>query len=129
MYCLDATFLIDYLNEEDGGPTEAFLRANDRCSFAAPTVALYEVSLGALLPDADVEVTDVRGALDWIEPLPLTETAAAEAARIETELMGDGSRIKKRDVLIAAVVREAGGTIVTRDEHFDRVEGLSVEFY
>jgi len=33
------------------------------------------------------------------------------------------------DALIAGVVREAGGTLVTRDSHFDRVAGLDVTTY
>jgi tRNA(fMet)-specific endonuclease VapC len=33
------------------------------------------------------------------------------------------------DVLIAGVVREAGGTIVTRDQDFARIDGLPVESY
>lgn len=59
-----------------------------------------------------------------MEPLPLTFDGAAEAAEIDAELHADGAPIGALDTLIAGFAREAGATLVTADDHFDRVDGL-----
>ena len=38
-------------------------------------------------------------------------------------------RINLGDVLIAGIVREAGGSIVTGDNHFKRIDGLDFISY
>jgi tRNA(fMet)-specific endonuclease VapC len=42
-------------------------------------------------------------------------------------LRGEGRPIPENDLWIAATASEHGLVLVTRDEHFDRVEGLLVE--
>ena len=64
-----------------------------------------------------------------MDPLPLDESAADEAARIEGELLAAGERVHLGDVLIAGVCRDRGATIATRDDHFDRVDGLDTVTY
>lgn len=48
---------------------------------------------------------------------------------MDAELHGTGEPIGAIDTLIAGVVRAAGGTIVTREAHFERVGGLDVVRY
>jgi len=48
---------------------------------------------------------------------------------VEAELLDAGNRINLGDVLIAGVCRHHGARIVTRDEHFGRVDGLDVLGY
>ena len=71
----------------------------------------------------------MASALDWIEPLPLTDESVREAALVEAELLDDGNRTNLADVLIAGVCRSHGARIVTRDDHFDRVADLDVITY
>lgn len=52
-----------------------------------------------------------------------------ESLVIAAELLDAGDRIKLGDALIAGVCRHNGARIVTRDHHFDRVDGLDVETY
>lgn len=63
---------------------------------------------------------------DLVEPFDLTVDVAADAARIEVELHGDGRPIGAMDTLIAGVVRESGGTLVTADSHFEDVRDFDV---
>ena len=127
MIVLDATFLVDYLNAETAAA--AFLEENREKPFFAPTLALFEAYRGAARTDGRDGLTRVTDALDWIEPLNQTEPVAREAARIEAELLEDGSPINLGDVLIAAVCRHNGGQLVTRDSHFEHVDGLETMSY
>jgi len=124
---LDTSALVDYLHGTDA--MAAFLEANQERPLFAPTVALHEVFVGAARLRGVEDVEDAREDLDWVEPLELTADGAAEAALIEAELEDAGAKIEAMDTLIAGVVREAGGTLVTRDSHFDRVAGLDVQTY
>lgn len=125
MFCLDADFLVDYLDGVDA--TREFLLAREADAFYLPTIALFEVYRGEL---PRVSLSTLRSAFDWATPLPFTDAAAGEAARIEAELADRGEPIGARDTMIAGVVREAGGTVVTRNAaHFERVDGLEVTTY
>jgi len=43
------------------------------------------------------------------------------------ELHANGTPIGSLDILVAGVVREAGGTLVTAGGHFDHVDGLETD--
>lgn len=71
----------------------------------------------------------VATALEWADSLPVTESAAREAARVEATLLDRGERINLGDALIAGVCLHNGADIVTRDQHFERIDGLEVLLY
>ncbi|WP_424004846.1 PIN domain-containing protein (plasmid) [Haloarcula salina] len=106
-----------------------FLEVNEQLPLFAPTVALHEVFVGAARLRGRDGVEDARNDLDWVEPLELSASGAAEAALIKAELRESGDKIGAMDTLIAGMVRDTGGTLITRDGHFDRVQGLDVEEY
>ncbi|KYH24895.1 hypothetical protein HAPAU_29870 [Halalkalicoccus paucihalophilus] len=60
--------------------------------------------------------------LDWVEALLGTTAAVREAALTEAELLDQGAPINAVDMLIAGVVREADGTIVTHDGDFEPID-------
>lgn len=124
MNCLDTNVLIDYL---EGEPyVGEFLESNQETPLFVPTPALHETFIGAVRTRGEDGLEKVRSDLDWLEPVELTIGGAAEAAKIDEELHSSGEPIGPLDTLIAGVVREAGGTVVTRDDHFERVRGLRV---
>ncbi|MEY7850468.1 type II toxin-antitoxin system VapC family toxin [Natrarchaeobius sp. A-rgal3] len=124
MNCLDTNVLIDYL---EGEPyVGEFLASNEHTPLFAPTPALHETFVGAVRTRGADGLEKARSDLDWVEPVELTIDGAAEAAKIDWELHSAGEPIGPLDTLIAGVVREAGGTVVTRDDHFERVDGLDV---
>lgn len=124
---LDANALIDYLHGE--GAVGEFVRARSADPFFSPTVALHEVFIGAARLRGVSGVVTAREDLDGVEPLPLTIDAGIEAALIDGELHGAGTPIGSLDTLIAGTVRSVGGSIVTRDGHFERVENLETRRY
>ncbi len=52
---------------------------------------------------------------------------ARRYGRVKAELRKKGRPIPENDIWIAACARQHGLTLVTRDRHFDQVEGLQTE--
>ena len=130
MNCLDSSLLSDYLRSESAGHERAVavIEGYDG-TWYAPTPVLWEMLRYGAQADRQDGVARTASALDWLEALPVSTAAVREAALIEAELLDRGAPINAVDMLIAGVVREAGGTIVTRDDDFEHVDGLTVETY
>lgn len=127
MIAFDTSFLLDYLDGVEA--TAEYLAEHEEKPFFAPSLALFEVYRGAARTGGREQIERVASALEWAEPLPLEDAAAREAALIEAELLDAGERVNLGDTLIAGVCRHNGARIVTRDEHFDRVQDLEVQEY
>lgn len=127
MIAFDTTFLLDYLDGVDAA--RDYLTEYEDKPFFAPALALFEVYRGAARTGGREKVDRVADALDWVEPLPLTDATVREAAVIEAELLDTGEPINLGDTLIAGVCRHNGARLLTRDTHFDRVEDLEVLAY
>lgn len=127
MIALDTSFLLDYLDGVDA--TADYLDAHEGQPFHAPALVLFEVSRGAGRSSGADGIERVSSALDWVDPLPIDDAAVREAAFVEAELRDGGAPINLGDVLIAAVCRQYGARIVTRDSDFERVPDLAVESY
>lgn len=124
MNCLDSSFVIDYWNGEEFA--RGFLESNSE-PILIPSVALFELYLGALLSDSPTEdIATVREDLGWADPLPFDEMVASHAARINSTLRERGERINSMDVLIAATARKYNATLIATDSHFERVPDLDV---
>lgn len=127
MIAFDISFLLDYL---DGVEAAAdYLDEHEEKPLFAPSLALFEVYRGAARTGGRDNLERVASSLDWLEPLPLSDPAAREAARIEAALLDTGDRINLGDTLIAGICRHHGARIVMRDEHFDRIDDLEVTDY
>ena len=131
MKVLDTSFLIDYLAgvastktfyEEAGGADEQWI---------IPLVAYAEVVVGAgNLPDGDVD--GVRADLAWGEVYVTDERTAITAGKIADEIAPGGPYLDGPDALIAAVGRELGAPVVSRDgdlTHEETQKVIDVEEY
>ena len=127
MIALDTSFLVDYLDGVDA--VHEFLDDNEGRPFFSPALALFEVYRGGSRTGGEAGRERVASALDWVQPLPLTEPCATEAALVESELLERGHPINLGDVLVAGVCRHHGADIVTRDDQFERIDDLAVLEY
>lgn len=127
MIAFDTSFLLDYLDGVQA--TADYLDTHATKPFFAPTLALFGVYRGAARTAGRDGLERAAAGLGWVEPLPLTDPAAREAALIEAELLDAGQRVNLGDTLIAGVCRHNGARIVTRDGDFERVPDLDVESY
>ena len=129
VYCPDSSFLLDYLDEDRlaAADAKAFLEAHAAREYRIPAVVFFKVLRGGARLRGPAGVADLVEQLAWADRLPLTPAGAREAALIDGELKDTGDDINLGNMLIAGTVREAGGTVLTRDGHFEWVESLDIE--
>jgi tRNA(fMet)-specific endonuclease VapC len=125
MNCLDSSVLVGYLDGD--ARVRDLLDSKSDEAFFAPTVVLHEVYFGEITER--IPVAEIDENLNWLEALPFDRESAKQAAAIEDELEKRGEMIGRPDIQIAATVLTRGGTLITRDDHFERIDGLDVEHY
>lgn len=130
MIGLDSTFIIDLLS----GNPQATAKAEQLRNEIKVVTPLnhFEIFLGIFLRKQSTK-EDENAASELfanVDILPLTPSAAVEAARIEADLIKAGKEMTDIDVLLAGTYISHGCTrIVTRDKAFSRVKGLTVISY
>jgi predicted nucleic acid-binding protein len=123
---VDASFLVDYARGDDAAI--AYLAAHDGHQFGASTIVLSELYRGLLITQ-DMTREAAMSKYEWVEPVPFTNDAAAEAAAIYAELRSNGEMINKSDIYIAGTARNLGVPLVVADPDFDAVNDLDIETY
>ncbi|EMA40679.1 PIN domain-containing protein [Halococcus hamelinensis] len=125
MIHFDTSFLADYLQGETY--TIDFLEAHEDEPYSTTSVVRFELFNGALKhPSPKMTVEGVRLGLQWVSVEPFDDGMAEEAAEIQEALRERGAILSAFDALIAGAAREVGATLVTRDDDFERVDGLTV---
>ncbi|MCA1687601.1 MAG: type II toxin-antitoxin system VapC family toxin [Actinobacteria bacterium] len=98
---------------------------NDVTSVFVPSVVLGELFYGAYRSRRfDENMTHVEEFASVIAVLDCDAATARHYAQIKNRLRDAGRPIPENDIWIAAVARQHGLTLVSRDYHFAEVEGL-----
>ena len=124
MKVLDATFLIDYLEDIDAA-TE-YLQEHSTERFVFPTPAFAEALVGEGNGPDESDIEGVRNALSWGEVYGVDERTAVTAAEIADEVGPQGPFLSGMDALIAAVGRELDAPVVSDDRHLTHEETRQV---
>jgi predicted nucleic acid-binding protein len=123
---VDSSFLIDYARGDDAAI--AYLAAQDDDQIGASTIVLSELYRGLLITQ-DTTREAAMSKYEWVEPVPFTNDAAAEAADIYAELRANGEMINKSDIYVAGTARNLGVPLVVADNDFGAVNDLDIELY
>ena len=119
-YCLDTSA---YSNFRRGNEEVAALL--DRAEMVGmPTVALGELRTGFLLGGKRRRnETELDSFLDnpVVQVLPVDSETSRHYAEIVAELRKAGTPIPTNDIWIAATAARNGATVLTFDEHFERI--------
>jgi tRNA(fMet)-specific endonuclease VapC len=119
MTIADTDVLIDYLT----GRGDALVVAElEQGTLQTTVVTRFELLAGARTPRQQ----EILGQLlDAVPALSLDAAAADRSAQVRRALELRGEPIGMADSLIAGIVLQHGGTLMTRNRrHFERVEGL-----
>ncbi len=121
MIVADTDVLIDALHGKEPSAGRITLElATGRLATTAITV--FELESGARRPK---QREQVRALLAAMTILPLSKSAADRAAAVRRDLEAEGQGIGTADYLIAGIVLEQSGILLTRNQaHFERVPGL-----
>lgn len=133
MKLLDTTFLIHYwAGDED---VRTYLEQNDESEFATTTLNIKEIAVGRKL-QGKLNRQEILTTFEWTSIIPFTTDHAFIAGELEAELHQNESINQDKinsltgDLLIAAVAKETGSTIVTENTNdFEQFNSISVETY
>jgi len=93
-----------------------------------PSIVLGELYYGAcksLRTKENIAYVDEFAATSAV--LGPTTVTAKEYGKIKSALRNKGCLIPENDIWIAAIAKQYGLTLVTRDEHFKEVDGITIE--
>ncbi len=92
-----------------------------------PSIVLRELYYGARKSARSEEnLTRIEDFASSVAVLSCDENTARMYGRLKDKLRARGRPIPENDLWIAALARQHGLTLATRDAHFDEVEQLSV---
>ncbi len=128
---LDTTFAIDLLRGEKRAERKARELEDRDEAVIIPTPVVLELLVGVVRSDAPV--SERRRVEEFTTSYGRADLGYNEA-RIAGEILGNlltrGERIGLIDAMIASIAVTHGETVLTRDpDHFNRIEGITVEGY
>jgi len=93
-----------------------------------PFAVLGELYLGAYRSSKPQKhIKQIKDFLKKCDVLAADNETANQYALIKTELLNKGRPIPENDIWIAATSIQYGLALVTRDKHFNEIDGLVVE--
>lgn len=127
---LETSFVIDFLqgDEDAVSKMQSLVDQNIPYEITSPTV--FELwgglqNLGAPEKEQQKILTLMQG----IAVFPLDEESAKIAGTIDGQLAKKGLTINTEDSMIAGIAIKNNKKVLTRDQHFDRIDGLKIEEY
>jgi predicted nucleic acid-binding protein len=133
MKLLDTTFLIHYWGGRKA--VEEYLEAHDEAEFVTTTLNIKEIAVGRAIQE-QLDPYEIHAKFDWTTIMPFRAEHAFAAAELEAKLHADEDINQDKinsltgDLLIAAVAKETGATVVTQNaDDFQIFSGVSVDTY
>lgn len=122
-FLLDTNIAVAYLNAED-----AIRKRLAGITAYLPSIVLGELYFGALKSTrVQDNLTEIARFVSLNTVLGCDAGSALEYGQIKNQLRVKGRPLPENDMWIAAIARQYGLTLATRDEHFKQVDGLSIE--
>lgn len=128
MYYLDTNTCIYFLNGKYKSIRDKILSTNP-IDIRIPSIVKAELLLGAYKSRRKAETVEkVNCFLQYFKVEDFTDEMTYTYAAIRTELETNGKSIGPNDLLIAAIVKNKNGTLVTNNvNEFARVSDLKIE--
>ena len=133
MKLLDTTFLIHYWAGRKA--VEDYLETHKKEEFVTTTLNIKEIAVGRKL-QGKLDPVEIQTKFEWTTILPFQVEHAFVAGELEAKFHQDEKVNQDKinslsgDLLIGAIAKEAGATVVTRNtDDFQLLDGVSVESY
>jgi len=121
---LDTSFLIAVANSE----VAALRRLQEHPAWLIPCIAVGELVAGAWRSGrAERNIAWLEEWLQHVLIVPCDAETAWHYGHITALLLDCGTPIPENDAWIASIARQHDLTLVTRDAHFQHVDGLTIE--
>ena len=127
---LETSFVIDFLNGKNNAVSKISSLINEDVDCIITTPTIFEVWSGIIsLKKGENEKTKTKSLLNNQIVYDLDIESAEIAGKIHGELLLKGLTIDPADCMIAGIAIKNNLPILTRDGHFERIEGLKIESY
>jgi tRNA(fMet)-specific endonuclease VapC len=92
-----------------------------------PSIALGELYYGAHKSSrVETNIARINQFADSSSVLSCDTETSQQYGRIKNSLRAKGRPIPENDIWIAAITKQHGLTLISRDEHFKEIDGLSI---
>ncbi len=123
-YLLDTNIISSWLEDESIIADEI----DNADSVFIPVIVIGEMYYGAQYSTkVEYNISNISKALSHYPLLIIDENTCKHYGLIKAALRRKGKPIPENDIWIAAIALQHNLTLVTRDGHFNEVEGLSIE--
>ena len=116
-----------YIDFAEGILQTVYILATMGQQLCMPSIVIGELSYGFLKGRRRIanerKLDEIIQLLD-IQIIDITRTVATKYGLIYLSLVKKGKKIPLNDVWIAACCMEVGGTLLTRDQHFNHVDQI-----
>ena len=127
---LETSFVIDFLNGKRDAVSKISSLIDEKRDCIITTPTIFEVWSGIIsLKKGENEKTKMKLLLNNQIIYGLDTESAEIAGKIHGELVLKGLTIDPADCMIAGIAISNNLPLLTRDGHFNRIEGLKVEGY
>jgi tRNA(fMet)-specific endonuclease VapC len=100
---------------------------DDADEIALPVPALGELYVGVpRSPRPDLTLAQITAFLATTPVLPCDDATAKIYGEIHSALLAKRRPLPQNDVWIAAIARQHGLTVATRDAHFEQISGIGI---
>jgi len=122
-YLLDTNIIVAIFRPEP----EVVAKAGNAKVVYLPVIVIGELYFGALKSQKNTENTArLEQFMDKTHILDCNKDTAKEFGKIKHLLIKAGTPIPENDIWIAAIAMQYKLTLVSRDKHFQNVEGLEI---
>lgn len=123
-YLLDSNIIIDVFR----GDAKAIDRMKGIEEVYVPAIVIGELYYGANRSNqVERRIAEVEQLQTKANVLEINTTTAQLYGKIKAQLFNQGNPIPENDIWIAAIATEHAMVLLTRDAHFERVEGIKIE--
>ena len=127
---LETSFVVDFLQGDENAISkmQSLIDQNIPYDITSPTI--FELWGGLVnLEKPEKEHQRIITLMEGIVIYPLDEDSAKIAGNIDGQLVKKGLQINTEDSMIAGIAIKNNKKVLTRDGHFNRIEGLKIERY
>ena len=127
---LETSFVVDFLKGDEDAVSKMQSLIDEDVPYEITTPTIFELWGGLVnLEKPEKELQRITSLLGGIVIFPLDDESAKIAGNVDGQLVKRGLKIDTEDSMIAGIAIKNNKKVLTRDKHFDRIEGLKVEEY
>ena len=128
LYTLDTNFISQLLNSNQTALTNLRDALRDGHDVVLNAICYYEIKRGLILPTFQKKRRVFDALVQKHGLLDLDGSALDEAITIYQTLRRQGNLIEDADLLMGAIAKASGATLVTHNtRHFQRIAGLALD--